>query len=287
MKFSQRIGKVPSEKLVQHESIDKDLLNGLWNSLAISFFNRVSFGGKHYQFTKYSNMSQMMTNLWMHHFKQPIDNIPLNFSDTKGAIKKWFFEAQWFRVFDFLEACVEYGDNRRGYVDEFIEHCNFHLSRESSAYRFVNRQLTEIASREEAEEVELAIAQSGPYLGVKQHLSSALSLLNDRDNPDYRNSIKESISAVESLAKVLSGNDKATLGQALKEIENDRKLHSALKSAFSSLYGYTSDADGIRHALLEQSSITKADARFMLVSCSAFVNYLVAMKEVGVSNVNG
>lgn len=101
--------------------------------------------------------------------------------------------------------------------------------------------------------------------------------MNNRETPDYRNSIKESISAVESLAKVLSGSDKATLGEALKEIEKNGKLHSALKSAFSSLYGYTNDAEGIRHALLDESSLTKADARFMLVSCSSFVNYLIEL----------
>ena len=34
-------------------------------------------------------------------------------------------------------------------------------------------------------------------------------------------------------------------------IENRYKIHGALKSAFSSLYGYTSDSGGIRHSLLE------------------------------------
>jgi hypothetical protein len=49
-----------------------------------------------------------------------------------------------------------------------------------------------------------------------------------------------------------------------------------LKSAFLSLYGYTSDANGIRHALLEEAQLTFEDAQFMLVACSAFVNYLTA-----------
>lgn len=275
MKFSQRIGKTQAEKLVQRESIDKDLINGLWNAVTISFLDRVSYRSGSAQYTKSSNLSKLMVDLWVHHFKQPIDQIPLRFYETKAALRKWFFEAQWFRVFDFLEACAEYGyDN---HVERFIENCNFHLERENSAYRFVNRELTEITSREEVEEVELAISQSGNFGAVRYHLAAALSLMNDRENPDYRNSIKESISAVESLAKILSGKEKATLGQALKEIEKEKHLHSSLKSAFSSLYGYTSDADGIRHALLEESSISKADARFMLVSCSTFINYLIEL----------
>ena len=41
------------------------------------------------------------------------------------------------------------------------------------------------------------------------------------------------------------------------------------------LYGYTSDEGGIRHSLLEQSSIDEAEAKFMIVACSAFVNFCI------------
>ena len=101
--------------------------------------------------------------------------------------------------------------------------------------------------------------------------------MNDKEHPDYRNSIKESISAVEAAAKNITQNNKATLDDALIIIEKDGKLHGALKKSFSALYGYTSDANGIRHSLLEESSLKKSDARFMLISCSAFVNYLLEL----------
>jgi len=53
-------------------------------------------------------------------------------------------------------------------------------------------------------------------------------------------------------------------------------MHHALIKGFSSLYGYTSEADGIRHALLEEPHVGFDEAKYMLVSCSAFVNYLIA-----------
>ena len=53
-------------------------------------------------------------------------------------------------------------------------------------------------------------------------------------------------------------------------------LHPALAGAFQKLYGYTSDADGIRHALMEESNLDLADASLMLVACSGFVSYLLA-----------
>ena len=105
--------------------------------------------------------------------------------------------------------------------------------------------------------------------------------VSNRNNPDYRNSIKESISAVESACRLIGGGK--TLADALKRIRDRIGLHPALEKGFSALYGYTSDEGGIRHALLEESTLDATDARFMLVACSAFVNFLVSKaSELGI-----
>ena len=114
------------------------------------------------------------------------------------------------------------------------------------------------------------------FAGVAAHLQRALELLSDREQPDYRNSIKESISAVESMARVVVENPKATLGDALRVLEKRGTLHPALKDGFGKLYGYTSDEQGIRHAMLDEPSISAADAKFFLLSCTSFANYLKA-----------
>ena len=73
---------------------------------------------------------------------------------------------------------------------------------------------------------------------------------------------------------MISKSDKATLGDALRAIEKSGQLHKALKEGFLKLYGYTSDEQGIRHAMLDEPNLTAGDARYFLVSCSSFVNYL-------------
>jgi hypothetical protein len=103
-----------------------------------------------------------------------------------------------------------------------------------------------------------------------------MRLLSDRKAPDYRNSIKEAISAVEAVCQLVTGSQKMSLGEALKKMEPKLNLHPAMREAFLKLYGYTSDAEGIRHALLDESSLKFEDAKYMVVTCSAFVNYLVA-----------
>ena len=59
------------------------------------------------------------------------------------------------------------------------------------------------------------------------------------------------------------------------EKEGKIRLHNKLKEGYKSIYGWTSDDQGIRHGLKEDPNVDYKDARFMLVVCSAFVNYLV------------
>lgn len=53
-----------------------------------------------------------------------------------------------------------------------------------------------------------------------------------------------------------------------------RRFSSAFKEGFVKLYGYTSDEGGIRHAMLEMPDLTAADAKYFLLSCTPFTNYL-------------
>ena len=180
------------------------------------------------------------------------------------------------RSYDFIEYIANnYHDEYNSVNQKFMDFCNFILKRELSAYRFVGGKITQITSEEEVSEIEEALEISKPLKSVNTHLRRALDLVADRKSPDYRNSIKESISAVESICNLITKEKNATLGHALKKIEDKVSLHPALKSAFSSLYGYTSDAEGIRHALLDEPNVSFEDAKFMLVLCFAFVNYLI------------
>lgn len=277
MRFSQRIGKTSAGKLVQREAMDDELRNSLWSVLTFMHWESYaepsdSMYGRS-DFVRGSNMESLVVPLWLHYFKKPIDTIDEYWENCLRKLREHFFKLPWYGVLDFIEFIADYGPEAKR--KPFADACNSFLARENSAYRFLNGKIAEITSQEEIEAVEDAISKSTPYSGVKTHLVTALSLLSSRTDPDYRNSIKESISAVESLAKQISGEQSATLGAVLKALERSHSLHPALKNAFSSLYGYTNDSQGIRHALLDEQTLTKTDARFMLVCCSAFVNYAI------------
>lgn len=132
--------------------------------------------------------------------------------------------------------------------------------------------VTPITAAEEVSAVSDAAASDAAQ--AKIHIQKALHLFSDRDAPDYANSVKE-ISAVESACQHVLGQ-KVTAGEGLKKIKDALGLHPALADGFSKLYGFTSDAGGIRHASHSGSmQVTEAEARYFLVSCSAFVNYLI------------
>jgi hypothetical protein len=50
-----------------------------------------------------------------------------------------------------------------------------------------------------------------------------------------------------------------------------------MKKGFLALYGYTSNEQGIRHALLEAGApaVDETDALFMIGACAAFVSYMI------------
>lgn len=275
MRFSQRIGKKTVRQSIQIESIDTVLENRLWNNFLSDFMEQIS---------KYSGFSggesdrqQTCRIIWEEFFEQRADEIPSHgLVDVDGVlhyIKKWFFKAEWYEKYDFMEFISLLGSSV--FRTEFTEKCNGTLQRESAGYRIIENKIVQITGEEEISAIEEAISSSSKMKPVETHLRTALEFLSNRETPDYRNSIKESISAVESFCCIMTGNDKSTLGEALSQIEKTHKLHGALKKAFSSLYGYTSDSGGIRHSLLEDDiGVSMEDAKFMLVSCSAFINYL-------------
>lgn len=265
--FSQRKGLKPIKSIIQIDSMDMDLKNGLWNALNIYWDGDIKF------LSDKKDLDILFRRLWNLYFKLPLDTLDNYFPKTYQDIRTQYFKWKYCEIYDFIEFIANYYPNEE-INNFFMKICNEVLERELSAYRFVGGKITSITSEEEINVIESALKEAPNPINI--HLNKSLELLSDRKSPDYRNSIKESISAIESICKLITKNPKGTLGRCLNTIENDVELHPALKEAFKKLYGYTSDAEGIRHALMDESNLDFEDAKFMLVSCTAFTNYLIA-----------
>lgn len=191
--------------------------------------------------------------------------------------------AEYYEVLDLTEYICHWIDKKtyKKFKQLPYDSMNTVFEQECIGYRFVNKRIVAITDGNEICAIEEA--SNVPFAGCRKHLEKSVGFLADRENKDYKNCIKESISAVESACQQIVGDEKATLGEALKKLEdNGVALHPSLKQGFSKLYGYTSDQGGIRHAEgLFESNVTFEEAKYMLVSCSAFVNYLIAVSGKG------
>ena len=282
MRFSQRYGYRPVKDAVQFESMDNDLRNALWNALYEYLIDPSRFSQSPRISHSPDTRHVMYANLWSDFFKLPLDNFDQRFpGGLLERLKALFFKGQWFEVYDVIEFIVM-ADPIAWRAEQFRYLVNSCLEGEMSAYRFVGEHVAPITDQLELGEIETALA--GDSRAVSSQLEQALQYLSDRQSPDYRNSIKESISAVESEVRSTLGKEKGTLGQLLPELQKGLSLHPALTEAFSKLYGYTSDEGGIRHAsqaLMDDSrTVTFEEAKFMLVACSAFVNYVRGVRAL-------
>jgi len=281
--------------VLQINSMDDDLRIGLWNVLVRIYWNdnnnRNRYGYYNWR------LKNLVRNLWDEFLKRNLDEFPDDWKVTYKFIKVYFFQYDWDKVYSFVEFVVNRfpyypnppndDEDQSDKYDNFRSRCNEVLKREMSGYRLIEVPSTEqyvgsesrfipLVNEQELSEMSEVLSLGGILNPVSKHLERSIELFSDRKTPDYRNSIKESISAVEAMCNVISGKNNKGLGSALGEIEKAGKVkvHQALKGGFEKIYGWTSGANGIRHPMMEMSNVDFEDAKFMLVSCSAFINYL-------------
>ena len=267
--------------------MDDALRNKLWNAFHIGYV--IKFPSKKHdglrprdaRTSEYDHLQRFCFSLWHIFFCFPVDTIPKYVDELFSQLRKFYFDFNVIEVYDFIEFVVQNIEDEN-MAQNMEVYFNSDLKSELSAYRFINHQLVEITSEQEIAEIEQAAQITGKYVAASSHIDAAINFFADRQTPDYRNSIKESISAVEAVCKIIAHDEKATLGSALNKLEAKYpgKIHPDFKEALHKIYKYTSDEKGIRHALLEEGSNADAtDAKFMLVSCSAFTNYLISKFE--------
>lgn len=274
--FSQRHGYKPLEKTLQRDTVDEELRSRLWSLLKLFVWDRWKHDHRYDRDAQ--DVEILLDQFWFRHFKRPIDSRPEMFGGEYGrgkhcydVLREHFFTCIWHEVYDFIEFVFEQLPDR--FLEKLRNSINNVLREENSAYRLVSIQFAEITSDSEIESLEQAT--STPFSGVNTHMQAAVSFFSDRKSPDYRNSIKESISAVESLFMILCKKKSATLSEGLKALPDSITIHPALLKGFEKIYAYTSDDQGVRHGIFDTPSATFSDAKFMAVSCSAFITYVI------------
>lgn len=261
--FSWRNG-IEQDKSIQIGYMDDHLQTRIWNVIFKIYFT--------HHYLSIDPMEKSLEIVYDGFFKKDT-------SIRRGPndLKDEFFSLQWNKVYDFVEFVL-----LQFQTIEIQNDLNRVLQEECAGYKIIDNIVTRITNREEIESVETA-AKTGVQ-EVSGHIKTALQMLSDRENPDPRNSIKESISAIEALCKNITGDSSATLGPTVDKIAErcPELIDEHLRDAIKKLYKFSNDSSGVRHAMGEEKTkVDSDDARFTLVTCSAIVNYITAKRSDG------
>jgi hypothetical protein len=268
--FSERMGLVKPNLEIQLDYIDAKLKTRLWNLIYETFFKHIVVASR---FSKLPE-TEFYEHIWTNFFHNLIDEFPASIEFYKNYIKKYFFESNYFQCYDFIEFAFseasEFYDDPR-YQDDL----NVELELGLSGYRMVGGFLTPITSQIELDSISYALDYTFSLEGeaVSMHISKAIELFSNRESPDYENSIKESISAVESYVYLISGSN-GDFSKSLKKLLGSTNVHSALIDSIIKLYGFSSDAEGVRHGGKGGPAVSGSEARYMLITCSAIINFI-------------
>lgn len=277
--FSERYGYTKPSDVIIREQITPEIENAI-----CSCYDRLSNSLSRLSISD-SHIVTLEKYLWVYFLNKREAKFYSGNGYFLSAIP--FFEDQknqWYLKLNLIEFIIRYLDRRgseihayHSIMNNYIGELNSEFKRHNFACRIVDKKIVEITSENEIVSIETAIADSTN--NIRLHLNKALELYSLRPYGDYRNSIKESISAVEAYCREKTNEE--TLGKSLNKLESlGITIPKMLKVAFDKLYAYTNQPDtGIRHALMDDEgkyTPSNEEALFMLVSCSSFLNYLNA-----------
>ena len=220
--FSERYGYTKASDVIIRERITLEIENAICSCFdkLEEIYRLAGFNGPNYE------LIGLEEYLWTHYFNERLSNF--NFYEYRSTDYIEDPSKQWFQKLDLIETCIKYMHYRDSFYrfdssKRFAQLLNSEFERLNFAYRIVGNEIVEITSEQEIKAIENAIDKSPS--NIKMHLNSALEKYAQRPTGDYRNSIKESISAVEAFCREKTGEN--TLGKALKKLEGKGNANGA------------------------------------------------------------
>jgi hypothetical protein len=179
-------------------------------------------------------------------------------------------ECDWFRVYDFIEA-IEANFAQRGDVS-FADAINEFFVEEGVGWQLSFGQILTRGP----EAFETIVTEAAAALKTSKrptaagHLHDALEGLSRRPKPDLSGAAYHAMGALECVARDLTGDPKAILGDILKR--HPGLLPKPLDTALSQVWGYASNE--ARH-VLEGRDISREEAELLVGLSAAVSTYLL------------
>ena len=270
--FSERSGYT-SPRLPQVKSLDDRTRTKIWN-IILEFFDSliVPVIGLHGR-KPHPALILFFKEFWTDFLVQPLGELPRGMEmvpilQVHVSMDEW----HWVHSFqEFFLARLVAPVNCRERLTNLL---NTVFREEMVQFQIIDGLVVPDPGEIESDAIQAAL--NSPLKVVHDHIRRSLEFLANKPSADHRNSIRESMAAVEALCKTIANDRSADLGDALKELEKMVQFHPCLKLSLVKLYAYTSDG-GIRHASIEGENGRWSDeetAKFMLIATSAFIRLI-------------
>ena len=277
--FSQREGKAPLPEPMRLEHVSKDFRNLVWLAI-FKIIREESVSDRSYYYED-ASMPHIVPDYITKALRDTYDRINDEPSKHQKFLQEIILREGYDKVVTLVEFILRHNlcpeQLQNDLENAFKEVPLAYAVQTISGLPTIVPRFSEGSGAATQQAIE-AIEQSGPA-GAKTHLHDAVEAINEKR---YADAVRESIHAVESVARTIDPNAGKTLGPALTSLEKAGVLnHPSLRDGFKKLYGYTSDKQGIRHALLEEGAadVDLDDAVFMFGACASFAAYLVNRNE--------
>lgn len=292
MKFSNRYGydpQQPKEPVLEDAS---DWVRVCYFDQVLSRFTYID------EDTRYPNTNDAPLGIkelhkkFCHSIREETDESYYDSWYCGERLKDHLRSTLWYHFYDFVELAgieIKKAEVNHAFDDEWLEKFGFESYRED-----VNRVFSQekIAWRLNPESVLIRTLPSD----LEKRMNQVDAQLKDKFAParehfkkarrycmehplDPENSIKEIVSALESVARTLCPGA-TTLGDALKDMRKKSYIPSMLVPVFEKFYAYANAEPAVRHGSSFPSSVNLMDAELALHTGLALIRYLIQRSEL-------
>lgn len=211
------------------------------------------------------------TCLALHTFYNPINwsEVPNVRDEVVGLLQG----CEWYRVYDIIEAAHRYLVPHRN-AGTFTTRINELFEEKGIGWQLIEGQIVTRGPREFEHAVAQAVAaaeEAGLHT-ARGELEEARRDLSRRPEPDITGTIQHCMAALECTARVVTGDERATLGDLIQRHAAALGIPRPLDNAIERMWGYASEMG--RH-LREGRVPSREEAELLLGISAALVNYLL------------
>jgi hypothetical protein len=214
---------------------------------------------------------------------------PNNWSEVpnvRDEVAELVMGCEWFRVYDICEAAHRYlrneGPGIRDYAQEPADDLNTRLNELFEelgiGWQMADGQIVTRGPEEFERAVQEAVerVEEAGHQTPRRELEEARRDLSRRPEPDITGTVQHCMAALECTARLVSGDERATLGDIIQRHAARIGIPRPLDNAIERMWGYASEM--ARH-VREGRVPTREEAELLLNMSAALISYLLQRNQ--------